>query len=188
MNPKIRTSIIALLILALLVITILALVSAPTNPLSWLLVALLVLLPALSRKVVSARRIEWKPEYSVGIESIDAQHKTLIELINKLQNAVDFATGRDYELAAMDELVKYTVDHFRYEEDLMKEHEYPSFKAHRAEHEKMVARVDDLLEEYNQNPDLAMNKALTFLKSWLINHINGTDKQYSEFLIGKGVR
>ena len=42
MNPKIRTSIIALLILALLVITILALVSAPTNPLSWLLVALLV--------------------------------------------------------------------------------------------------------------------------------------------------
>lgn len=187
MNPKIRTFIIAILILTLLLVTVLALVSAPTNPLSWLLLILLILLPAISRKMISARRVAWKPEYSVGIDSIDAQHKTLIELINKLQNTVEFATGRDYELAALDEVVKYTINHFKYEEDLMQDNGYPSFEAHRAEHAKMVARVDSLLEEYNQNQDLAMRKALAFLKDWLINHINGTDKQYSEFLIGKGV-
>lgn len=188
MNPKFRTSIVAILILALIVATILALVSAPAHPLTWLLVVLLILLPTINQKLVSVRRVEWKPEYSVGIDSIDAQHKTLIELINKLQNAVDFATGRDFELAALDELVNYTLTHFRYEEDLMKKHGYPSFEAHRAEHAKMVTRVDRLLEEYRADEDLAMRKALAFVKDWLINHINGTDQQYSDFLIEKGVR
>ena len=178
MNPKIRSSIIAILILALIVAAILAVVSAPAHPLTWLLVALLILLPVINRKLVSARRLVWKPEYSVGIDSIDAQHKTLIELINKLQNAVDFATGRDYELEALDELVKYTLTHFRYEEELMEEHGYPTFQAHKAEHDRMVKRVDGLV----------MRKALAFLKDWLINHINGTDQQSSEFLIEKGVR
>ena len=188
MNPKIRTSIIAILILALIVATILALVSAPTHPLTWLLVAVLILLPVINRKLTSTRRVKWKPEYSVGIDSIDAQHKTLIELINKLQNAVDYATGRDYELEALDELVKYTLTHFRYEEELMEEHGYPSYEAHKAEHDKMVQRVEALTNEYRGNEDLVMRKALTFLKDWLINHINGTDQKYSRFLIDKGVR
>ena len=31
-------------------------------------------------------------------------------------------------------------------------------------------------------------RAVNFLKDWLINHINGTDKEYSSFLISKGVK
>ncbi len=188
MNPKIQSFIFAILILTLIVAVILALLSAPANPLTWLLVAALILLPFISRKLTSARMIRWKPEYSVGIDSIDEQHKGLIELINKLQSAVDFATGSEFERAALKELADYTRDHFKFEEDLMEEHGYPSFEAHRAEHEKMVKRVNGLLDEYRENEDLAMQKALAFLKDWLINHINGTDKQYSEFLISKGVR
>ena len=188
MNSKIRSFIVALLILTLIVAVILALVSAPAHPLTWLLVAALILLPFINRKLTAARRIRWKPEYSVGIESIDAQHKGLIELINKLQNAVDFATGSEFERAALAELARYTREHFKYEEGLMEEHGYPSFEAHRAEHEKMVARVNKLLDEYREDEDQAMQKALSFLKDWLINHINGTDQQYSKFLIEKGVR
>ena len=52
----------------------------------------------------------------------------------------------------------------------------------------MIARVDEVLVAYHRDQHAALQEALGFLKDWLINHINGTDKQYSQFLIDKGVK
>ncbi len=188
MNNNARMFGVALLILTLIVAVILGLMAGPTNPLTWILVAILVLLPLIHRKLSTAQYFEWKDSYSVGIESIDNQHKKLINLINQLQTAVDYSTGELFEREALDELVEYTVTHFHYEEEMMEEHQYPEFEAHRAKHDEMVGRVNRLLEEYPGNPDAVMAKAVGYLKNWLIKHINGTDKEYSEFLIGKGVK
>jgi hemerythrin len=51
----------------------------------------------------------------------------------------------------------------------------------------MIAEVEAVLAEYEKDHDTAMRHASDYLHDWLINHINGTDKQYSSFLIGKGV-
>ncbi|MDH3761463.1 MAG: bacteriohemerythrin [Gammaproteobacteria bacterium] len=187
MNNKVRMFGVAVLILALITAAILGLVSSPSNPLTWLLVALVVLLPFLHRKLTARQYVEWKDDYSVGIDSIDRQHKKLIALINSLQTAVDYSAGADYEQEALDALVDYTKTHFSYEEGLMEKNEYPDFTTHRAEHELMIARVEQVLVEYQKNPDTAMQNAIDFLRDWLINHINGTDKQYSKYLIDRGV-
>lgn len=187
MNNKVRMFGVAVLILALITAAILGLVSSPSNPLTWLLVALVVLLPFLHRKLTARQYVEWKDDYSVGIDSIDRQHKKLIALINSLQTAVDYSAGADYEQEALDALVDYTKTHFSYEEGLMEQNEYPDFTTHRAEHELMIARVEQVLVEYQKNPDTAMQNAIDFLRDWLINHINGTDKQYSKYLIDRGV-
>lgn len=187
MNNKTRMFGLAVIMLALITAAILGIVSSPTNPLTWLLVALLVALPFLYRKLSARQYVEWKDEYSVGIESIDRQHKKLIGLINSLQTAVNYSAGAEFEREALDELVDYTRTHFSYEEDLMEKNEYPDFTTHRAEHELMISRVEQVLAEYQQNPDTAMQNAVDFLRDWLINHINGTDKQYSNYLIDRGV-
>ncbi len=188
MNTKIRMFGVALLILTLVTAAILGLVVAPANPLTWLLLLVLIALPFVHRKLSSKQYVEWKDEYSVGIESIDMQHRKLLNLINSLQTAVNYSTGDVFEQEALDELVDYTKTHFSYEEALMEEHGYPDFTTHRAEHELMISRVDSVLKEYREDKDTAMQNAIDFLKDWLINHINGTDKQYSEFLIAKGVK
>jgi len=188
MNNSARMFGVALLILTLIVAVVLGLMAGPANPLTWLLVAILVLLPLIHRKLTEKKYFQWKDEYSVGIESIDLQHRKLIGLINQLQTAVDYSTGESFEREALDELVDYTVTHFRYEEDLMEEHGYPDFEAHRAQHDDMVKKVSEVIEKYKNNQDNAMKDATAYLKNWLINHINGTDKQYSQFLIGKGVK
>ncbi len=188
MHNKFRMFGVAVLILILITAVILGLVISPGNPLTWLLVAALLLLPLIHRRMAVKQYLEWKPEYDVGIDSIDRQHRKLVGLINNLQTAVDYSTGEEFERKALDDLVDYTRTHFKYEEGLMEEHAYPDFEAHRGEHERMIARVDEVLEAYRQDQDNAMQNAITFLKGWLINHINGTDKQYSQYLRDKGVQ
>ena len=188
MNQHLSMFGVSLLILTLITAVILGLVAGPTSPLTWLLVALLVVIPFIHKKISAKRFVAWKDEYSVGIDSIDQQHKKLVNLINQLQTAVDYSTGEEFEREAMNELVDYTKTHFTYEEGLMEQNDYPDFAPHKAQHQKMIQRVESVINDYEQDSDVAMQDALDFLRDWLINHINGTDKQYSEFLRGKGVR
>jgi len=179
---------VALLILTLITGAILSFMAGPASPLTWTLIAILVLIPFIIRKLSAKNYVEWKDEYSVGIDSIDQQHRKLLHLINQLQTAVEYSTGEEFEREALNELVDYTKTHFTYEEGLMEQNAYPDFEPHKAQHEAMIKKVGEVLAEYEQDHDTAMTNAAAFLKDWLINHINGTDKQYSSFLIEKGVK
>jgi len=179
---------VSLLILSLVVAVILGLLAGPTSPLTWALIAILVVIPFIHRKMASKQFVEWKDDYSVGIDSIDQQHKKLLNLINQLQTAVDYSTGEQFEREALDELVDYTKTHFTYEEGLMEQNDYPDFEPHKLQHKQMIKKVEEVLAEYDKDHDTAMSNAAEYLKGWLINHINGTDKEYSSYLIGKGVK
>ena len=188
MNKKMRMFGLSLLILTLVVAVILGLLVGPNSPLTWALIAILVIIPFIHKKMADKQFVEWKDSYSVGIDSIDQQHKKLLNLINQLQTAVDYSAGEQFEREALDELVDYTKTHFTYEEGLMSDNDYPDFVAHKAQHEKMFKKVSEVLAEYETDSDTAMSNAAEYLKDWLINHINGTDKEYSSYLIGKGVK
>ena len=188
MNKHLTMFGIALMILTLITAVILGFMAGPTSPLTWLLVVILVAIPFVYKKLSGKDYIEWKDEYSVGIDSIDQQHRKLVGLINQLATAVDYSTGKEFEQDALDELVDYTKTHFSYEEGLMETNGYPDFEAHKTQHREMIRKVEEVLAEYEKDPDTAMDNAKSYLQGWLINHINGTDKQYSSFLIDKGVK
>lgn len=188
MNKTMNMFALSLVILTLITAVILGFMAGPKSPLTWALVGVLVLIPVIYRKFMEKDKITWKDQYSVGIESIDQQHKKLINLINMLQTTVDYSTGEAYEREALDEVVDYTKTHFAYEEGLMSKYGYPDLEPHKAKHREMIKQVEETLAEYEQNPDHAMQHSLNFLKQWLIRHINGTDKEYSEFLRSKGVQ
>ena len=186
MNKAMDICALSLFILTLIIAVLVAVMAGPTSPLTWSMLGVLVLVPFVRRKFMDRGRIDWKDEYSVGIESIDQQHKKLISLINMLQTTVDYSTGEEFERECLAAVVDYTKTHFVYEEGLMSKYGYPDFEAHKAQHQKMIDKVDDLVAEYEERPANVMKEALDFLKQWLIRHINGTDKQYSEFLLSKG--
>lgn len=187
-NKKMCMFGVSLLLLTLIVAAILGLLAGPDSPITWALIAILVVIPFIHRKMASGQFVEWKAEYSVGIDSIDQQHKKLLSLINQLQTAVDYSTGEQFEQEALDELVEYTKTHFTYEEGLMKDNDYPEFEPHKLQHDKMIEEVERVLSEYKQDHDKAMSDAAEYLKDWLVNHINGTDKEYSDYLIERGVQ
>jgi len=188
MNQQVSMFGLALLLLILITSVILGLAAGPSSPLTWLLVAFLVAIPFIHKRLTTRRYIEWQDSYSVGINSIDQQHKKLVNLINQLQTAVDYSTGEEFEREALDALVDYTKTHFGHEESLMQQYGYPGYEPHTGEHKKMIREVEALLAEYDKDPEQAIQRALNFLKEWLIDHINGTDKQYSSFLRDKGAQ
>lgn len=157
------------------------------NPVSWVLLALVVLIPLIYSKLIRKEKVVWKEAYSVGIEAIDSDHKNLIKLLNQFQTAYDYHTGEEFERMALDELVAYTKYHFKNEEELMETNGYPGFEAHREQHHLMIQEVERFLEDYEARGHEALQGVSEYLTGWLINHINGTDKQYTGYLNEKGV-
>ena len=157
------------------------------NPVPWIMIAVLVALPFIHKRITARRFVTWDDSYSVGIEAIDDDHKQLLTLINNLQTAVFYPTGEAFERQALKELVDYTKYHFKREEDLLQENGYPDYEPHKQEHEAMIAKVREFCQAYEKDREGTIDDLTRFLKTWLIDHINGTDQRYASFLHEKGV-
>ena len=132
--------------------------------------------------------LNWNESYSVGIERIDRQHKKIVSFLNDLYAAMQDGKGRDALGKVLADLVIYTKTHFATEEKLMAQHSFPDYQAHKAVHEKMAAKVLDLNRQYRDGVVSSPIQITNFLKKWLTNHINETDKKYGPYLTDKGVR
>ena len=123
--------------------------------------------------------IAWKDYYSVGDESLDAQHKQLLGIINELYSAIEQGADRLAVRPILDRLLQYTLTHFKHEEEVMSAHDYPGLAQHKAFHDKMRQRTID----YCENADLVTGRDLfSFLKQWWCNHIQEQDKDYAPYL------
>ncbi len=132
--------------------------------------------------------IPWTPALSVGIGSIDEQHKVLVKLINELHTAMRQRQGNTVMADVLGRLKDYTVKHFKYEEKLFEQHRYPEADTHSQVHSKLVEQVLDFAEAFRTGRATVSMDLLRFLKSWLTDHIMGTDKKYTPFLTARGVR
>jgi hemerythrin len=187
MNNRNKSFIYAAIIGLIIVAIFLGFLSSLTNPISWILIAVLILVPVLYKRKVNPNQIQWKDEYSVGIKHIDDDHKKLISLLNQFSIAYDYAMSETFEKEALTELVSYTKYHFEREEQLLLDNDYPDFEAHKAQHQVMISQVEKFVDLYNEKGHDSLDEITSFLTNWLINHINGTDKQYSHHLNERGI-
>lgn len=187
MFKSLGTFSIVLLTVVAIVMVGLGFLMGPTHPLPWIMLIIVIAIPFIHNKMAANRYLVWKDEYSVGIKEMDNDHKKLINLINQLQTAVHYYTGREFEEKALDELVDYTKTHFKKEEQLLEDNNYAELEAHKELHQKFINKVNDFLEQYKQDSEVTINDTLEFLKDWLIKHINGTDKEYGKVLNKKGI-
>lgn len=157
------------------------------NPVPWIMIAILLALPLIHKRITASRFVSWDDSLSVGIDAIDDDHKKLLTLINNMQTAVFYPTGEAFEREAMKDLVEYTKYHFQREEDLMEQHDFPGFEAHKQQHAEMIEKVNSVYAAYEHDREGTVEELTQFLKTWLVNHINGTDQEYAPFLQGKGV-
>lgn len=131
--------------------------------------------------------MEWNASYSVNVKEIDEQHKKLISLLNKLYEAMREGKGKAILKDVLSELLAYTDNHFKYEEELFEKHGYTNKAPHLKEHENLKKKVIDLQKNFEKGNAVITLELLDFLMSWVENHILKVDKQYTPFLNSKGV-
>ncbi|MCG8427010.1 MAG: bacteriohemerythrin [Chromatiales bacterium] len=152
------------------------------NPVSWVLIAIVVLIPLIYKKFSEDKQLVWKESYSVGVKALDDDHKKLIELLNQFRVAYTYHTSEEFEKQALKDLIDYTKYHFEKEENLMAQAGYPDLEDHKAQHRVMIEQVEIFLEDYGCRGHESLEGVAAYLEGWLINHINGTDKQYGPYL------
>jgi hemerythrin len=128
---------------------------------------------------------EWKPKYSVQIPAIDAQHQRLFALASDLHVAMSQGKGKAALGKALASLVDYTKQHFANEEQLMRRHAFPESEAHKKQHEQLTAQVLDFQKKFMSQDACLTVDLLMFLKTWLENHIAGSDQKYATHIRGK---
>ncbi|MCG8540249.1 MAG: bacteriohemerythrin [Clostridia bacterium] len=134
---------------------------------------------------------KWKDRYSLGIPTIDSQHKKLFEIGNRAYELAILNDGHDHYdeiMVIVDELLDYTEYHFEYEEALMKKYGYEHLIHQHKEHNFYIDKIKNISEE---NVDADQQKAildiLDFLSQWISSHILISDRKYADYFKEKGL-
>jgi len=132
--------------------------------------------------------ITWSKDLSVGIESIDQQHKELISIINTLNDAMSLEDPRDIFRKSFTDLTQYTKKHFAYEEELFEKYGYQESIEHKRQHDELIVQLNELKDRFDHYQVDMTEQVMQFLKDWLTYHIQKSDKDYSQFLISSGAK
>jgi two-component system cell cycle response regulator len=89
-------------------------------------------------------RFQWDEGMSVGVESIDQDHRRIIDIINQLSEAFEKGSGREVVVGLFDRLEEYASTHFAREERLMEEAGFPGLQEHAAQHKSFAGKIPEL--------------------------------------------
>jgi diguanylate cyclase (GGDEF)-like protein/hemerythrin-like metal-binding protein len=121
----------------------------------------------------------------VGVGEIDEQHRNLVYLVNRLNDALRRDESPALIMQMFDELLEATTHHFATESRYMKELHYPEQDKHEAEHAHLVNDVAHFKVQFQQGRELLV---LQSIKDWLLNHIVYSDKRLGAYLVQHGMK
>ncbi len=130
----------------------------------------------------------WSEQLITGMRDVDRDHEKLVGMVNTLHRAMKAGEGKSVVSGILKELADYTVFHFDREEAYFDRYGYPDAVSHKAAHKALVDSVLDLINRFEAGNFSVAIDLLAIAKSWLIDHILGTDTKFVPFLKEKGVR
>ena len=85
----------------------------------------------------------------------------------------------------INEIVEYIQDHFKNEEALMQNEQYPELDEHKIEHRTLIEEVAVFKERLLNNFFDGRQDFYRFLREWLLNHILESDKKFGAYVSAK---
>ena len=128
----------------------------------------------------------WQPFLSLGVEELDAQHKRLIAIANDFLDAARSGQADRAVRHAAAALLAHADEHFADEEAYMASIGYPDLDAHREKHRDLHTRAADLVQRLEASETVEPRTVDVLIKTWLLEHILGTDLEIAAFTASPG--
>jgi len=119
--------------------------------------------------------IEWSDKFSVGVASVDHEHRQLIELINAFQRKIAEHASVDTKLEYLGETYAQISAHFALEEKLMRDFEYERYDDHKADHELLLDQLCDIMDATEDDHEIDNETLGAGLENWFSRHFREKD-------------
>lgn len=130
--------------------------------------------------------LEWKESYSVGVAAVDHEHRELIDLVNRLYEALISRREPEDVPAAFGDLFRAISSHFALEERFMREHGYDQTTEHKDDHERLLDELRDIMDAHEATEGLAddvmVQKFADNVEVWFTNHFSTHDARLHSHL------
>jgi hemerythrin len=126
--------------------------------------------------------LDWKDEYSVGIDAVDHDHKELISLINRLYEQLETPDAGLTVPAFFGDLLKEIGAHFALEEKFMRDHSYARLETHKADHERLLDELRDMMEAFEHAVEVDSVELAERLSAWFSRHFRTHDAELHKSL------
>ncbi len=131
--------------------------------------------------------MEWTEKLSIGVKTIDSQHKELFKRINNLVVAIKQQRCKEEIDSTIKFLDDYARIHFAEEERHMRQAQYPGLEEQRQDHKKYLAALAELKKQaalpriQGASYDLSATTNQVVV-DWIVAHILKIDMKFGEFL------
>ncbi len=119
--------------------------------------------------------LEWKAEYSVGIDSMDVEHRKMMGLINTVYAELEGRRDADAIEDFLGEVHSTISSHFALEERIMREAGYEEYVEHKNDHEALLDQILDMMDASFQDTEKGLALLEANLSSWFGKHFSTFD-------------
>lgn len=122
--------------------------------------------------------VEWRAEFSVGVPEVDHEHQALIELINTAHAKLGCADNQHLVPDFLGEIHAQVSAHFALEEKLMRELGYDQYEDHKADHERLLDEIRDIMDAYEGRVGFDEKVFGARLGAWFTEHFKTKDARF----------
>lgn len=119
--------------------------------------------------------IEWDEKYSVGVAAVDYEHRELIDLVNETHERLLQTGGKPAVMEFLGEILARISAHFALEEKIMRARNYDQYDAHKADHERLLDGIRDIMDDYEDDRIFGEQEFAQRLEAWFGEHFRTHD-------------
>lgn len=117
-----------------------------------------------------------------GLARNSEEHQQLLSFIDHYALAIGKGHSRRELIDLLKQVSDYERVHRKEEEALMERMGYPGLIAHRQEHDRLMARIAELLLRVRNADEPAIRETESLLKTSFMEHLAGPDAEFHLFL------